>query len=135
MRTLLIVITIFCGLRVAAAEPPPEVYSTDYWQIAGQPGKTTWIEIHNRQEARTSGIAHIEVLARKKGAPVWEVEHVCDHLAITTAALQRSVVSPYKTRGAYPESYLEAYHRWKADEQKGIAFVCSTSIQDFLRYP
>lgn len=134
MRTLLFTIAVFCCLPFAVAEPPPDVYSAVYWQIAGQPGKTTWIEIHNRQEAQTSGVAHIMILARKRGAPVWEVEHVCDHLAITTAALQLSVVRPYKTRAVYPERYFEAYDRWKADEQKGTAVVCSTSIQDFLQH-
>ncbi len=133
MRMLfLLIAAVFCGLPFAVAEPPLEVYSTDCWQISGQPGKITWIEIHNRQQAQTSGIAHLEVLARKKGVPVWEIEHVCAHLAVTTAALQHSVTHPYKTRPVYPETYAVAYERWKTDEQKGTAVVCSTSIQDFL---
>lgn len=132
MKTLSVLIAFLCSLSALVAAPPPDVYSTDYWQIAGPPGKVTWVEIHNRAEAPTSGVAHVEVLARKQGAPVWEVEHVCAHLAVTTAALQRSVMRPYRTRSVYPEAFITAYQRWKADEQKGVAVVCSTSIQDVL---
>ena len=132
LRALAVLISFIGSLSALAAGPPPDVYSTDYWQIAGEPSMVTWIEIHNREEAPTSGVAHVEVLARKRGAPVWEVEHVCGHLAVTTAALQRSVLRPYRTGSVYPETFITAYQRWRADEQKGAAAVCSTTIQDVL---
>jgi hypothetical protein len=40
---------------------------------------------------------------------------------------------PLKTRGAYPERFYEALHRWQEDEKIGKANVCSTSIQEWLK--
>jgi hypothetical protein len=135
MKTLPALFTVAClGILSTKAGSQPDIYSTDYWEIPGPSGKITWIEIHNRKEAAASGIAHISVMARKKSSPVWELEWVCDHLAITTDALQRSVVRPLKTRGAYPERFLAGYDRWKEDEKKGSAVVCATSIEDFLKH-
>ena len=144
---LLLSVALGCGsllpfvLRAAPHPPPPppsspeELYASGCWRLADPPpGKITWVEIHNGPEALASGVAHVRVLARRKGAPAGELEHVCPHLAITTAALQRSVTRPYKTREAYPESFLVGYGQWKEEQrQTGTAFVCTTSVQDFLQ--
>jgi hypothetical protein len=134
MKHLLTFIAVFCIFTVPArAESKPDIYSTAFWLIPGPPEKITWVEIMNREEARTTGIAHVWVLARRKGAPSWEIEHVSCHIAITTEALQRSVIQPYKTRGAYPDSYFEALGRWHNEEKKGTAIICTTSIADCLK--
>ena len=111
----------------------PDLYSTDCWEIEGAPGRITWVEIHNRAEAPSTGVAHVSILTRKKGAPASEVEWLVPYIAITTEALQRSVLRPFKTRSVYPERYLEAYKRWQADEQSGTAAICSNSLQDALK--
>ena len=134
MRSFRFAVVLMYGVVSAVADPPPvEIYSTPYWLIAGALGKITWVEIHNLAQAPVSGVAHLEILARKQGAHRGEIEHVCSHLAITTEALRRSVIRPYKTLGVYPESYFGAYERWKAEEKQGRAIVCSTSIQEFLK--
>jgi hypothetical protein len=131
----LFMICFVLSLGICGAKPGslPDIYSTDYWEIAGKTGYVTWVEIHNSQEAGTGGIAHVSVMTRKKSAPVWEPEWLCPHIAITTEALQHSVIRPFKTRGTYPERFKEAYARWKEDEKNGTALICTTSIQDFLR--
>lgn len=118
----------------AKAALPLDVYSTNYWEIAGSAEKITWVEIHNSQEAKATGIAHLEVLARRKGDPVWEVQHVCPHMAITTDALQRSVLRPFHGKSVYPETYESAFARWKLAAQNGSATICTTSIEDYLKH-
>jgi hypothetical protein len=120
-------------MSFASAAPRSDIYSADYWEIPGPPANVTWVEIHHREEARNSGNAHISIIARKRGAPVWEIQRVCDHLAITKDALTRSVTRSLKIRGAYPERFFEAYARWREDEKKGTALICSISIGDFLK--
>jgi hypothetical protein len=133
MRALFLAVAFLTAVPIAQSAPQPDIYSSDFWEIAGQPKKITWIEIHNSKEAQSSGIVHVSVLARQKGAPVWELEWVCNHIAITAEALKRSVIRPFKTRGAYPEKFYDAYHRWLADEKDGKAIICSTSIQEWLK--
>lgn len=132
-RLLIFIAALSLGISAVRGGSPPEIYSTPFWEIAGPPGKVTWVEIHNIPEAQTTGVAHVSIITRKKGAPVWELEWVCPHVAITTDALRRSVIRPFKTRGSYPERFNEAYYRWQQDEQKGTAQIYSTSIQDFLK--
>src|SRR2546423_657051 len=106
----------------------PNIYTTIYWKVEGKAGYVTWVEIHNIQEARTNGVAHVSIVARKTNSPVWQIEWVCPHIAITTDALKRSVIEPFKTREAYPERFYEAYNRWQAGEKLGKAVVCTNSI-------
>lgn len=128
---------LFAALLFASpstrASSQPEIYSRDFWEIDGKPGNTTWVEIHNSKEAQATGIAHVSIITRKKGSPVWELQWICPHIAVATDALKRSVVRPFKTRAAYPERFFEAYDRWKDDKTKGTAVICSTSIQDYLK--
>jgi hypothetical protein len=128
--------SLFFGgfFSVARAALPLDVYSTNYWEIAGSAEKMTWVEIHNRQEAKSTGIAHIEVLARRRSDPVWEVQHVCFHMAITTDALRRSVLRPVQVKSVYPETYEAAFARWKLAAQEGSPMICTTSIEDYLKH-
>ncbi|MCC6820212.1 MAG: DUF5086 family protein [Verrucomicrobia subdivision 3 bacterium] len=134
MRILFISMALMTlAISPARAGSKPDIYSTDFWEIAGKAGNDTWVEIHNSKEAQTNGVAHVSVITRKKGSPVWKIEWVCPHIAITTEALQRSVIRPFKTRAVYPEAFFKAYENWKADKEKGNAVICSTSVQDFLK--
>jgi hypothetical protein len=136
MKPFLIFLAII-SLAVLAegASLQPDIYSTDFWEIGGKPGNDTWVEIHNTKEAQTNGVAHVSVITREKGSPVWKIKRVCNHIAITTEALKRSVIRPFKTRSVYPEAFYEAYDRWKKDKAKGTAAICSTSLQDVLNQP
>ncbi len=104
MRTRLILIAAAVAILFpsAYAAERTDIYSTARWEISGPTSQTTWIEIFNGKEVKTSGVAHISVHARKKGQPVWEACWICPHIAITTEALKRSVIHPYKGRGMYP---------------------------------
>jgi len=135
MKYLLTFIAVFSiFIAPAGSETKPDIYSIACWLLPGSPGKITWVEIMNREEAKATGIAHVWVLARKKGAPKWEIEHVCYHIAITTEALRRSVTQPYKTAGAYyPDVYYERLESWRREQKEGKAIVCTTSISDYLR--
>ena len=136
MNCLLIFSAALCfAISSARASSQPDIYSTNFWEIEGKIGNVTWVEIHNNKEAQTNGVAHVSVITRQIGSPEWQIEWVCPHIAITTDALKRSVIRPFKTRGVYPENFYEAYDRWKEDEKKGKAIVCTTSIQDFLKTP
>lgn len=55
------------------------------------------------------------------------------HIAITTEALERSVIRRLNIRGAYPEKYLEAYRKGQEDQKKGSAAICTTSIQEWRK--
>ncbi len=133
-RLLIFLAVLSLAIYGARAGSQPDIYSTNFWEIGGKAGNVTWVEIHNSKEAKNTGVAHVSVITRKQGSPVWEIEWVCPHIAITTEALKRSVIRPFKTREVYPERFLEAYKRWKEDEKKGAAVICSTSLQDFLKH-
>ncbi len=133
MRFLFVAIAMLIMLPGSNIAGEPDLYSTICWEIAGPSDKITWIEIHNGKEAQSDGIAHVSVHARKKGDPIWELQWICPHIAITTEALKRSVLRPLKTRGAYPERYDAAYAKWKDDAKTGQAATCTTSVQEYLK--
>src|SRR5262245_23616993 len=86
---------------------------TGLWSIAPDGPVTRWVEIHNLNEAAATGIFHVEVLGVRQGDPNWKVQHLVPHLAITAAALQRSVVKPLKKGSVYPETFDNAYSQWQ----------------------
>lgn len=102
------------------------------WEISGVPGQKRWIVIHNLEEAKKTGLFHIEVIGRDKGQPVWSIKHIRNHMAITTEALQRSIVRPLKRGAVYPESFDTAFVEWKRKATKGEGPICKTSIVDCL---
>ncbi|CAN5430937.1 hypothetical protein BH09VER1_BH09VER1_30590 [soil metagenome] len=110
-----------------------ELYATACWQIEGSRGETRWVEIYSPLEAEKSGIAHVSVLARKRGNPAWEVQRVIPHLAITTEALRASVLKPMKNERVYPEAFEEGLRKWNEDEVRGTALVCEAPIAQYLK--
>ena len=104
------------------------------WSLPAIGDADRWVEIHNLDAARASGIFHVEILSRRHGAPAWQVKHVAPHLAITRAALERSVVKPLKSGAVYPESFDSAYQVWLRDERAGKhPFVCGSSVDQCLK--
>src|SRR5262245_57705722 len=122
-------------LVVAVTEHDLFAHSSGLWSLPPNGSQLRWVEIHNLSEARTSGLFHVEVLARKRNAPSWQVEHLVPHLAITTPALRKSVVAPIQRGAVYPETFDYAFSAWQKDHDKGKdAPVCETTIDDCLMH-
>ncbi|MBU0990987.1 MAG: DUF5086 domain-containing protein [Proteobacteria bacterium] len=107
-------------------------YPTGIWAIAGLPDQDRWIIIHNLEEAKKTGVFHIEVIGREKGQPVWSIKHICNHMAVSAEALRRSVIRPLKTGAVYPESFDTAFAEWKKKAANNEAPVCRTSVTECL---
>lgn len=107
-------------------------HETGIWSIEGTDQEQRWIVIHNLAEGKKSGIYHIEVIQRKTGVPAWQIERLLNHMAITEAALKRSIIKPL-TRGAvYPEPFDDALAKWTAQNGGKGGDVCHTSVKDCL---
>ena len=102
------------------------------WSIRSDEGKVRWIEIHNLATAAADGVYHLEVLERFSAAPVSQFKPLARHMAVTEAALRASLVEPLGKGSVYPESYAEAFSRWRAAQAENHAFVCKVSINDCL---
>jgi hypothetical protein len=120
-------------LLVVAAVLPAEAdvvfTSMSTWHLPGTPSEERWVEVHQIDGSDASAIIHISVLSRDKGQPVWSLRHVLAHMAITAAALRRSVTGPArKERMPYPEQYSEGYSQWQKLRAQGNAPICETSV-------
>jgi hypothetical protein len=123
------------ALMLVASRPPHNLlaHRPGLWSIEPTPTLIRWIEIHHLDDAARSGIFHVEVLARVRGEPASKVQHVAPHLAITTAALQRSVLGPLTRGSVYPETFDGAYAAWKkARDAGGPAPICESSVLECL---
>lgn len=103
------------------------------WSIAGTTEKNMWIVIHNIKKAQETGIYHIEVLARGFNDPVWKVEHVVNHMAITQSALAMSVVEPLNKGEVYPETFDNAYKHWQNTNSGKGGFICTTHLAECMQ--
>ena len=104
-------------------------YQPGLWSIDPDGSITRWVEIHNLDDAKKTGVFHVEVLGLRHGDPAWKVQHLVPHLAITEAALQRSIVKPLKQGSVYPETFDSAYSRWrKTRDAGGDAPVCDSTV-------
>lgn len=105
------------------------------WSIKGSSQKNRWVVINNIDHKNDESIYHIEVLSRKKSAPLWQVEHLVPHMAITKAALTRSIIKQLKKGAVYPETYNTAYYKWQSENHNTGGLVCTTSIEQcIIRY-
>ncbi len=103
------------------------------WSIQGTTQKTMWIVIHNLQEARETGIYHIEVLAKGIDAPAWDIEHFIKHIAITQSALAKSVLKPLNKGAVYPETFDDAYKDWQNLNSGQGGPVCTSNLSDCMQ--
>jgi hypothetical protein len=143
MRAVLAGVVVACGsVTHAGAQVPrsgaggsqaaPDLFGHDLWSIAARDGELRWVVIHDSEASRATGIVHVEVIARKKGRPAWDVRRVADHLAITAEALRRSVRAPLDSGRVYPERFDAAYAAWKALDASRRP-VCDTSVEACLK--
>jgi Domain of unknown function (DUF5086) len=125
LRTGLAVILIGVAAAVSAQD---DVINSGVWAIRGTAVETRWIEIHQVEKRNGAPLYHVEVLGRKKGNPSWQVAH----LAITGAALKRSITGPSRDRGVYPETFDGAYVQWQELDAAGKAPICDRSVEDCM---
>ena len=102
------------------------------WSINGTGKEQRWIVIHNLADGKKTGIYHIEVIQKATGAPSWQIERLVKHMAITEAALKRSVVKPLNSGAVYPEAFDDARAEWQAQNGGKGGEVCSTSVIDCM---
>jgi hypothetical protein len=103
------------------------------WSIASTGKLSRWIVIHDLAASAKSGVFHIEVIGRHKGRPAWDIEHLCNHMAITRAALEKSVRKPLKSGAVYPESFDTAFARWQKQPEAERP-VCDSSLFECLAH-
>jgi Domain of unknown function (DUF5086) len=112
-----------------AAETAADLAEGSIWMLAPTSNEIRWLEIHHVERGGPNSVYHVSVLARGKSDPVWKVQHLVPHIAITDAALRRSVIElTVRIRPSYPETYDDAYRRWLALKSDGKAATCDTSI-------
>ncbi|SMC28208.1 protein of unknown function [Andreprevotia lacus DSM 23236] len=118
---------------VARAEPASlQSHPLGIWALPPQGKLLRWVLIYDLPASAKSGIYHIEVVARQRDKPVWTVYHLAHHIAITEAALQRSVVKPLQRGGVYPENFEHAYAAWQAENGGKGGEVCQTDVLQCL---
>jgi hypothetical protein len=135
MRKLNRVIAVFlllCSQIAMGAEVDLFQHEPGIWSIAGSVNKEMWVVIHNLEEARETGIFHIEVIARGVHAPAWKIEHVVKHMAITESALAESVVKPLWKGAVYPETFDDAYKEWQKQNSVKGGFLCNTTLTECM---
>jgi hypothetical protein len=103
-------------------------HPTGIWSIAGTAQQNRWVIIHNLSQAKQTGIYHIEVIGRGKKDPVWQIQHIANHIALTEAALSQSVIAPLKKGAVYPESFDSAYQKWQTENNGAGGAVCQTEV-------
>lgn len=134
MKFLWLLIVLFCPAVYADDKPITDTMITDtIWSIKNTAKQNRWVIIHNLNEANNTGIYHIEVIGRNKKDPVWKIEHLAKHIAMTKPALLASIIKPLSKGEVYPESFDNAFSNWqKENDGKGGA-VCNTSVLDCMK--
>lgn len=133
----------FAGVLLAAilllpgAAPGQDLaaHTAGIWSIGDAPGMKRWLVIHDPDAAKTTGIYHIEVIGRKHGDPAWQITRLVPHMAITEKALQESIVEPLDTGAVYPESFMDAYASWRAQNNGAGGSVCEQSVTQCMQSP
>ncbi len=109
-----------------------DLSTTVTWSIAGTPGMSRWIVIHDPGSAQENGVYHIEVIGRKTGDPAWHIVHLVPHMAITAQALQASVAEPLQSGAVYPESFDDAYAAWQAQNDGAGGGICTSTVVECM---
>jgi len=113
MKLTEMIATVVIALGVLAVWPAMAddgLVPMSAWQLPATPSEDRWLEVHQIEGVGANMLFHVSVLSREKGHPVWSLKHVVPHMAITEAALRRSVTGPApKQRMSYPEQYNEGY--------------------------
>jgi hypothetical protein len=103
------------------------------WSLETVDSIRRWVVIHNLRDADEHTVLHIEVLARKAGAPAWQFDRLAAHMAITMNALTHSVRRPLVRGAVYPESFDNGFRLWTQQSRIGAAPVCTTTVDRCLK--
>jgi len=98
------------------------------WSVEDAPGMKRWIVIHDADVSKSTGVYHIEVIARKTGDPAYKVIHLAPHMAITEQALADSVIEPLQSGAVYPENFNDAHAAWQAQNDGAGGSVCTSTV-------
>jgi Domain of unknown function (DUF5086) len=131
LTTIVAAISIasFSTTIFASSDPKFTVGST--WMLPGTASDLRWVEIHKIEGVGADALYHVSVLRRLKADPVWNLKHVVAHMAITGAALSRSVAPAVSHMGAeYPETYEEGYREWLGLREKGNPPICDSAVME-----
>ena len=118
---------LFCYVGVSSAADL-NTHSLGIWSIESVPDMQRWIVINNTDKKDDGIIYHIEVIGRKNNDPVWKIKHLVPHMAITEAALQRSVLKPLNKGAVYPETYETAYQHWREKTHGDLGLICNKTV-------
>jgi hypothetical protein len=126
--TLIFVITFF---NIASANKFPDELN-GVWSIQSSVKTHRWVVIHNIETRDGQKIYHIEVLSRKRSDPAWQVIHLSPHIAITEIALIKSIIKQKQNGAVYPETYNDAYSKWRSDNNNTGGVICTSSIEQCI---
>jgi hypothetical protein len=132
MKTILFLITLFFNYSVSA-DMTIESHTKGIWSITLTSQQNRWLIIHNLTEAQTTGIYHIEVIARHKKSPAWQIQHLAAHIAITKLALLASIIKPLNKGDVYPETFDDALSIWQKENNGKGGAVCNTTVLDCIK--
>jgi len=125
---------VLVGLSVAASARAAwdAAIATPYWRIESPAGTIRWIEIHDLDAGRTTGLYHVQVLERELQSPLWKFRSLASHMALTETALRASIIDIAKERSVYPETFESGYSTWKEREAAGDAPICNSEVAKCL---
>jgi hypothetical protein len=138
MKTeILSILILFMGFFACEAYAVDETaifsHKPGIWAIEGKGTLARWVVIHNLNEAKSTGVFHLEVIGHEKGRPSWDIRRICSHMAVTKDALKRSVTKPLNKGAVYPEAFDDAYAKWKKDAEAGQKVLCDRSVLECLK--
>ncbi len=131
MKKILFIL-IYLSSNLSVAEVALSDHALGIWALPDTAKLKRWVIIHNLAEAKTSGVYHIEVIARGVKDPVWKIQHLADHLAINATALSASVVKPLTTGDVYPESFNSGFARWQQENNGQGGAICTTTVLECI---
>lgn len=123
---------LFIASSALSANTTLQTHKPGIWSVSATKKQNRWIVIHNLDQAKTTGIYHIEVIGRDIRAPTWQIQHLANHIAITEAALVASVLKPLTKGAVYPESFDSAYRAWQSQNQGQGGVICKQPILECL---
>jgi hypothetical protein len=132
MKTIIFLITLFFNYSVSA-DTTLESHTKGIWSITPTSQQNRWLIIRNLTEAQTTGIYHIEVIARHKKSPAWQIQHLAAHIAITKPALLASIIKPLNKGDVYPETFDNAFSKWQKENGGKGGAVCNINVLDCMK--
>jgi hypothetical protein len=98
------------------------------WFLDTSDGVEQWLVVHAVPSDEDSAF-HVEVLQAKTGDPAWKFRRLAPHMAVSEAALRRSIRGRSSRKEPYPEAYEYAYESWRRD---GRGKTCTTTVMQCL---